>query len=218
MRTLHYAGDRLYLRHIFGILESSGLLIVVSKRKNWVQKGLEGVEIFASRLSHQGVRVVWLWLRDHALRYILGMSPVDTSRISPRLYVGGQHLRRGLSRMAALGISASVSLRENVDDNQWGVALERHLWLPTVDNTPPTLERLGQAASFIRQAMEEGRGVYVHCASGVGRAPTTAAAYLVTEGMTPDQAWELIRQARPFIRPRQSQLQQIDEFHQSRLG
>jgi protein-tyrosine phosphatase len=143
------------------------------------------------------------------------MSPVDTSRIAPRLYIGGQHHRHGLSRMKKLGISASLSLRENVDDNDRGVALEQHLWLPTVDNTPPTLEELAQAAGFIRQAIEAGRGVYVHCASGVGRAPTTAAAYLVADGMTPDQAWAFIRKTRPFIRPRDGQVQQLEKFHQS---
>jgi len=183
-----------------------------------LQKVIQGVGITLARLREQGVAVARLWIRDHALRRIQGMSPADTSRIAPGLYVGGQQYQHGLKRMAALNISASVSLRGEADDAARGVALERHLWLSTMDNTPPTLEQLNQAAEFISQAIEEGRGVYIHCAAGVGRAPTTAAAYLVSAGLTPAEAWSLIRQARPFIRPKAGQFEQIERFYDERRG
>ncbi|MBN1314651.1 MAG: dual specificity protein phosphatase family protein [Anaerolineales bacterium] len=176
---------------------------------------LKGLNIVVSRLREQGVPTVRLWMRDHALRRVLGLSPMDSSQVAPNLYVGGQQYRHGLDRMASLGISASLNLREEADDVQRGVALERHLWLPTQDDTPPSLEQLNQAVRFIQQAIDEERGVYIHCAAGVGRAPTAAAAYLVSTGMTPNQAWNTIRQGRPFIRPKSSQFEQIVNFHRS---
>ena len=179
-----------------------------------IKKVGKGIGILVSRLREQGPRVVALWIRDHGLRRMWGMSPADTSYVAPRLYVGGQHYRHGLARMAALGIRASLSLRDETDDQARGVALERHLWLRTVDDTPPTVEQLTEASEFIRQAIDEGHGVYVHCAAGVGRAPTTAAAYLVSTGLEPEQAWSLIRKGRPFIRPKRSQFAQIANFHQ----
>ncbi len=172
-----------------------------------------GIEIVVGRLQEQGVRTVYLWLRDHALRILQGMSPADTCQIAPGLFVGGQQYRRGLGRMATLGIGATLSLREEADDKARGAALERHLWLPTVDDTPPTLEQLRQAVDFVRLALNDGCGVYIHCASGVGRAPTAAAAYLVSTGLAPAEAWSLIRSRRPFIRPKPVQFQQIERFH-----
>jgi protein-tyrosine phosphatase len=56
--------------------------------------------------------------------------------------------------------------------------------------------------------------VYIHCAAGVGRAPTTVAAYLVSTGLTPDEAWALIRRTRPFIRPKVVQYEQLDQFYE----
>ena len=50
---------------------------------------------------------------------------------------------------------------------------------------------------------------YIHCAAGIGRAPTMAAAYLVTTGLTPTEAWAKIKQVRPFIRPTPGQEEQI---------
>jgi len=178
-----------------------------------VAKVRKGLGILVSRLREQGLKVTAQWFTDHALRLLRGMSPPITSRIAPSLYVGGQHYRRGLARMAHLGISASLSLREEADDRDRGVALEKHLWLPTPDDAALTLERLHEASAFIGRALAEGRGVYVHCASGVGRAPTAAAAYLVSKGLTPGQAWASIERVRPFIRPTAAQRAVIEEVH-----
>lgn len=174
----------------------------------------KGWSILSWRLGVQGPRVTFLWVKDHALRLLMGMSPAATSRIAPNLYVGGQQYGRGLGRMANLGISASLSLRREADDQARGVALEKHLWLPTADDAPPTLDQLERASTFIGEALAEGRGVYVHCMSGVGRAATTAAAYLISTGLTADEAWATIRQVRPFVRPSDTQISALREFQQ----
>ena len=204
------------MRKLFKMALVGGVLLWLHRRgllTDAVGKATEGIDILLARLREQGVPGVRLWLRDHLLRFAHGVSPADTSCIAEGLYVGGQHFPHGLPRLADRGVTASLSLRETVDDSGRGVALERHLWLPTTDDTPPTLEQLAQAAMFIRDAREEGRAVYVHCASGVGRAPTTAAAYLVSLGLAPQEAWDLIRHARPFIRPKAAQMEQLEHFH-----
>jgi protein-tyrosine phosphatase len=172
----------------------------------------KGWSILSWRLREQGLRVTFLWLEDHLLRIVTGMSPPATSRIAPNLYVGGQHYKRGLRRMARLGIRASLSLRREADDQARGVALEKHLWLPTTDDAPPTLEQLETACRFIGEALSDGRGVYLHCMSGVGRAATTGVAYLISTGLSADEAWAVMRGARPFVRPSDAQLSVLREF------
>jgi hypothetical protein len=54
--------------------------------------------------------------------------------------------------------------------------------------------------------------VYVHCGSGVGRAPSLAAAYLISEGATLDDAVAKIQKARPFIRILPVQLERLREY------
>lgn len=174
----------------------------------------KGLGIVSWRLREQGLRVTFLWAKDHVLRVLTGMSPPATSRITPNLYVGGQHYPWGLGRMDRLGITASLSLRREADDQALGVALEKHLWLPTTDDAPPSLDQLRQASAFIGEALGEGRGVYVHCMSGVGRATTTAAAYLVSTGLTPEAAWARLRQARPFLRPSAPQVAVLREYQE----
>jgi dual specificity MAP kinase phosphatase len=68
------------------------------------------------------------------------------------------------------------------------------------------------SGAFIMEEITRGGGIYVHCKSGVGRAATMAAAYLISTGLTPDRAWARIRKARPFIRPTAIQMEQIERF------
>jgi predicted protein tyrosine phosphatase len=134
------------------------------------------------------------------------------SRVLPGLHVGGQYRRRGWRRLAARGVTAVVNMRTEFDDAAAGIAPARYLYLPTVDDSAPSLEDLHQGVAFISQEVAQGGQVYVHCGSGVGRAATMAAAYLVSTGLTADQAWDCIRQARPFIRPTAVQVAQIEHL------
>jgi protein-tyrosine phosphatase len=109
-------------------------------------------------------------------------------------------------------VTAVVNLRAEFDDEAAAIAPAHYLHLPTPDDTAPALEQLQRGAVYIAEEVANGGSVYVHCGSGVGRAATMAAAYLVHTGLTPDQAWVCIRQARPFVRPSAVQIEQIEHF------
>jgi predicted protein tyrosine phosphatase len=134
------------------------------------------------------------------------------SQITPQLHVGGQYRRWGWKRLADRGITAVINMRIEFDDQAAGIAPSRYLYLPTVDDTAPTLDDLRQGVAFIQQETANGGGVFIHCASGVGRAATMAAAYLVRTGLTPEQAWARIQEVRPFIRPTDPQIAQLERF------
>jgi predicted protein tyrosine phosphatase len=174
-----------------------------------IQKGLQ---ILTSRLIGQGVRTTALWAADHLARRIIGAPIRTVSQIRPQLHVGGQYRRRGWPRLEARGITAVVNMRVEFDDQAAGIAPERYLYLPTVDDHAPSLEHLAAGADYVAQEIARGGSVYVHCGSGVGRAPTMAAAYLVHTGLTPAQAWDHIRQKRPFVRPTAVQIEQLERF------
>jgi len=175
-------------------------------------KLLRGPTILWKRLTQQGLRVTALWAADHAVRIITGAPMRRVSQITPNLHVGGQYRRRGWPRMASRGITSVVNLRIEFDDAAAGIAPPQYLYLPTTDDHAPTLEHLSTGAQFIAGAVVSGGGAYVHCGSGIGRAATMAAAYLISTGLTPEQAWACIRAVRPFIRPTPVQVEQIESF------
>jgi protein tyrosine phosphatase (PTP) superfamily phosphohydrolase (DUF442 family) len=177
-----------------------------------LRKAVKGLDILWSRLVKQGLRTTALWAADHSVRIVTGAPIRSVSQIAPQLHVGGQYRRRGWPKLAARGVTAVVNLRVEFDDNDASIAPARYLHLPTVDDEPPTLEQLREGVAFIAEEVAQGGGIYVHCGAGVGRAATMAAAYLVSTGLTPDQAWARIREVRPFIRPKPVQIAQIERF------
>jgi protein tyrosine phosphatase (PTP) superfamily phosphohydrolase (DUF442 family) len=177
-----------------------------------MKKLVKNAGILWARFARQGLRVTALWAADHAVRILTGAPIRSVSQITPQLHVGGQYRRRGWPKLAARGITAVVNLRTEFDDAAAGIAPERYLHLPAVDDTPPALEQLRRGADFIAEEIARGGAVYVHCGAGVGRAPTLAAAYLVSTGLTPAEAWARIRAVRPFIRIKPAQAAQIERF------
>ncbi len=184
----------------------------LSRRANPIQLILKGLRIVVARLREQGLATTALWFTERTMRIVVGVSPARTSRILPNLYVGGQHKRRGLQRMAKRGISAGIDLRREYGDVEHGLDLEKQLSIPTDDDDAPTLDELQRAAEFIGECLAENRGVYIHCANGVGRAPITAAAYLITTGLSSSEAWATIKAVRPFIRPTKIQRERLEQF------
>ena len=170
------------------------------------------VYIVYRRLLEHGINTTYLWITDKILRRVLGFSPPGISEVTPGLYVGGQQKKHGLGQMRALGITAVVNMREESDDAARGVDLDHYLWLPITDDEAPAFEDLDRGSVFIKEQLSAARGVYVHCASGVGRAPTMAVAYLVNTGLTPQLAWSMVRDGRPFIRPTPPQIEIIDAY------
>ncbi len=173
---------------------------------------VKGLDILAWRLRHHGLRVTFTWAWTRLYLWTVGRPVLRYCPVTPQLYVGGQINARGWRWLAAQGLTADVNMRSEFDDAAHGIAPNAYLWLPTHDDHAPTLDQLRTGVAFIRQAIERGGKVYVHCASGVGRAPTMAAAYLVSTGLSPDQAWALIRQTRPFIKPTPPQQEVLERF------
>lgn len=166
------------------------------------------------QLQNNGIGRAILWMIDHVAHLALGAPVRELSEITPNVHVGGQHHAHGLNRLYQRGITAVINLRDEFDDNHAGIAPEAYLYLPTVDDSAPTIDDLRTGVAFIHEQIAEGGVVYVHCAAGIGRSPTMVAAYLVSTGMSPEEAWIRIREGRPFIHPTMSQRKRIRQFAQ----
>jgi predicted protein tyrosine phosphatase len=160
----------------------------------------------------QGPWVSFLGLAEFFMRFLTGAPIQRLSQITPQLHISGQHQGRGWKTLSQRGITAMINMRTEFDDQTAGIAPPRYMHLKIIDNTPPTLEHLQAGSDFIAQEITQGGKVYIHCAAGVGRAPTMAAAYLVSTGRLPADAWAQIRKVRPFIRPTAAQIAQVDAF------
>jgi protein-tyrosine phosphatase len=167
------------------------------------------------QLSQRGLRLTLLAGLDKATRILGGRIMWRFSRISPQIILGGQPARRVLARLGRRGVTGIINMRQEYDyAAEVGNARLNYLYLPTEDNIAPALDDLRKGVEFIQTEVKQGGSVYIHCMEGLGRGPTMAAAYLVSTGCSPEQAWRKIQTIRPFIRPMPEQQEQLARFAQ----
>ena len=77
----------------------------------------------------------------------------------------------------------------------------RAMWFPIADLGAPTLERVRPVLSELRDRVEAGDTLLMHCGAGIGRAGTIAAGLLITMGVRRERALELVALHRPMAGP-----------------
>ena len=80
-----------------------------------------------------------------------------------------------------------------------------YLWLPTKGGTAPSPEQIQELENFISTQNQFGHAVAVHCSSGRRRTGTMLAAYLITAGLSYEQAMQTIQDANPNAELRSAQ-------------
>ena len=172
----------------------------------------KGAQILESRLITQGLRTTLIWAYARGVARVSGIPIEKYSRITPQIYVGAQHGPPGMEILAQWGIRGTINLRSEFDDANYGLIQGEYCYIPTKDDYAPSLEELARGVHFMDKILQDGGKVYIHCAGGVGRAPTMAAAYLIYHGMDLSQAIATIQATRPFIKLTPVQIERLTEW------
>jgi SAM-dependent methyltransferase len=135
--------------------------------------------------------------------------------ITPRLLVGGFLYPSDATTLAREGVGAVVNVSRELIDPR--AALEdagiSYLRVPCWDASAPALPDADRGVRFIAEHVGEGRKVYIHCASGVGRSVSLTLCYLCAhEGAALDDALVAITRLRPRVALNRVQRAFIDDY------
>jgi protein-tyrosine phosphatase len=148
---------------------------------------------------------------DQSYRKLTGLPTLKRSAITAELYLGGQYNLKSMDRLKYLGVTGVVNMRTHSIHKTVPEGIDI-LNLPTPDFHAPTMENLQKGVKFIKSEVDKGGKVYIHCRLGEGRGPTMALAYLISQGLTLDDAIALIKKVRIFISPSRVQIERLKEF------
>jgi protein tyrosine phosphatase (PTP) superfamily phosphohydrolase (DUF442 family) len=129
---------------------------------------------------------------------------VDCSPITDSLFVGNTPGLRDYDVLRDLGIRLVINMRADhrlpPDPHNPPLTI---LWLRTFDTPflPIPMRALRRGAHAALETIASGGKVYTHCAYGRHRSVAMAAAILIAQGMTADDAMRRIKQGRPVADP-----------------
>lgn len=139
----------------------------------------------------------------------------EYSKITEYIYIGTnaccqKHFDKNLLKK---GITTDISLEEIKMDTPFGIKC--YLWLPVKDHTAPSLYQFAMGVSCITNAVKTKNKIYVHCKNGHGRAPTLAAAYFITQGMSVKKAIVFLKTKRAGVNIQPAQLKALRQFEKN---
>lgn len=143
----------------------------------------------------------------------------DYSEITGNIYLGSDFCQAGVcmihgEEFKSLGVSIEMNLSQEANEIP-PKDIEGYIWLPVIDGYAPSQSQLAIGTSIIKEAIDAGKKVYVHCKNGHGRSPSMVAAYLIRfEKMSVDQVLSLIKEKRPESHMEESQIKALEEFYQ----
>lgn len=172
--------------------------------------GMAALAYLANRpgwLGKRGGRLCW-WRALPVAPYLLAYGIAARVRHARRRYAHWSEVVPGLyvgARVPASALPAGVELVVDLTAEVPEVADVRRLpgyrSLPVLDGAcPPDEERF---LGLLEELLDVAGGIYIHCISGRGRAPTAAAALLLARGVGPDaaSALEIVRKGRGVASP-----------------
>jgi rhodanese-related sulfurtransferase len=118
----------------------------------------------------------------------LGIPNLRLSKVTPLIFAGYRISKLGQIILKLSGFQYSLDCRFNKDDFDEGLSLKYHLNPAKKYNSHNELYYHG--ALFIHEAIGKNKKIYVHCSTGVHKAPSVVAAYFIMMGYRVNDAIE----------------------------
>ncbi|KAF8764642.1 dual specificity protein phosphatase 3-like [Argiope bruennichi] len=135
----------------------------------------------------------------------------DCDEVFPGIFLGNAASAKNLNQLlknnigyvlnAAHGSDEYLNMIEPLSEKDYSAAGIRFLGIPAIDSMGyPLHQHFNETIAFMREALQSGKGVLVHCKQGISRSAAVVIAFLMIElGMPLQEATRVVRQRREIL-------------------
>jgi len=144
-------------------------------------------------------------------QHIVLYAHKNPTEILPKIYLGSKDDSAEVERLKEIGITHILCLTDGKSHKVDGCKL---LTVVMNDNGNSQLKDiLKRSSQFIKESQQKGNKLLLHCNRGENRSPTLLIAWLMsTKEFDFYNAYNLVKKARPIIRPHKSYVDQLREL------
>ena len=169
--------------------------------------------------EEERLRLIHAATQKRALRKKLEGKDNQLHLVLPGLFIGPIGAARNLKALRKSGITHILNLSPVVPcyfiDNPEGAFCYHHITSIYDSSDADLLPHLPESVEFISKGRAAG-GVLVHCYAGQSRSASFIIGYLIDRaGMSLQEAWAVVRTARPCVHPNQGFLKQLAEYERT---
>jgi len=147
-----------------------------------------------------------------------GSGPKDLFRwvVKDRVIGMARPSSEDLAALASSGVRHVISLTSQPLERE---LLNRHgitgIHMPVTDMSAPSPGEITRFVEELTRLVDDGHKVAVHCGAGLGRTGTMLACYLVSRGMSAEEALNEVRRRRPGSVESRVQEEAVREYERS---
>ncbi len=121
--------------------------------------------------------------------------------VDDHVFIGAFPFASDVPRLVAAGVRGVVNTCREYRGPlpAYEAAGIKQLHIPTIDYQTPALADIRRAVEFIESHVAQGERTYIHCKAGRGRSAAVAMGWLMTQGMTPEEAQAHLLLKRPHV-------------------
>jgi len=171
-------------------------------------KLLRNFKSLAHKVNTEGLKFgVIRWFTETA-----GLPFSRYSKITKNIYIGGRLSKLGILFLRLKRFKAILNLQSEFDDQLLGLRNLNYFHIKCKEFEEISLQNFVQGVNYIESNINNSEKIYIHCAEGVSRAPSFAAAYLMAQGHELGNAVDIIKRVRPFINILDNQVHSLELF------
>ncbi|OCK73916.1 phosphatases II [Lepidopterella palustris CBS 459.81] len=143
------------------------------------------------------------------------MGWIDQVPRAGNLYIGGFYALYQTTLVESANITHVLSvINPSLLDMELLSSFKHYMIEVEDDPNENLLQYFEDSNRFVREGLEQGGGVFVHCAMGKSRSATLVIAYLMAEHhLAPSQALAQLCESRPVCDPNSGFMEQLEVYH-----